>query len=186
MLSYPLNPSPLTSPSALPPFHHMQNSRKGLRSATRSIPMGKFSVPEVIVGLDDDTAVVSFYGLCPLEKWDLAAGKFVRKFSGSGQHCYSMANLPGGRIAAGWHNGSQWVVTVFGTGTGWPLQELTGFGAPIFGLALVEDHLLTMCGDKTLRVWSRDKDASGLVRCQCVCPRGKESEGRTNARCECV
>ena len=152
----------------------MQDANKG----PRSIPMGKF--PNVFLGLDDDTVVVSFHHMSSLEVWDLDAGKLVREFEGKGINCYSMASLPGGRIAAGWNVG----VAVFDAATGKQQQLLTGFGGDIFGLALVEDHLLTMCYDKTLRVWCQD--AAGKVRRQCVCPSGKGSGGRTRARCECA
>ena len=149
----------------LTPFHRIQDGAKGLRS----IPMGK-KKPNVFVGLDDDTVVVGFRDMSPLQVWDLDAGKVVREFDGAGQFCDSIITLPGGRVAAGWNTGSQYVVTVFGAFTGKQLQQLKGFGYYILGLALVEDHLLTMCLDKTLGVWSQD--ASGKVCRQCVCPRG--------------
>ena len=157
----------------------MQDAKKGLRS----IPMGG-NKPNVFVGLDDGTFVVGFQEKSPLQVWDLAAGKLVRELEGKGQGCYSMINLPSGRIAVGWNNGPRNVVTVFDAATSKPLQELTGFGNYIFGLALVEDHLLTMCSDRTLRVWRQD--AAGKVRLQCVCPRGKGRGGRASARHECV
>ena len=116
-------------------------------------------------------------GNSPLQVWDLAAGKLVREFEGHGEYCNTMINFPGGRIAVGWENGSQFVVAVFDAATGMRLQELTGFGASIPGLALVEDHLLTMCADQTLRVWSQD--AAGKVRRQCERPRGNGMEGRS-------
>ena len=165
----------------------MQDAAKGLRS----IPMGG-NKPNVFVRLDDGTVVVGFHGISPLQVWDLAAGKLVREFEGKGQYCYSMANLPGGRIAAGWcgrdplapANESRLVVAVFDAASGKELQRLTGFGNHVLGLALVEDHLLTMCHDKTLCVWGQD--AAGKVRRQCACPRGKGRGGRTTARCECL
>ena len=150
----------------------MQDPAKGLRS----VPLGG-KKPNVVVGLDDGTVVVGPNDWAPLQVWNLDAGKLVREFEGSGQVC-SMANLSCGRIAAGWHNGSQCVVAVFDAATGRQLQELAGFGDPIFGLSLVEDHLLTFSYDKTLRVWSQDP--AGKVRRQCACPRGKgrgESSG---------
>ena len=174
------SPHPPPPPAALPrPLHRMQDAKKG----PRSIPMGD-NQPHVFVGLDDSTVVVGFCDMSPLQVWDLAAGELVREFEGKGQHCYSMANLPGGRIAAGWNSGPQFVVAVFDAAAGKQLQELTGFGDYIYGLALVEDHLLVMCSDKTLRVWSQD--SAGKVRRQCACPRGKGMGGRTRARCECV
>ena len=141
----------------------MQNPKKDLRS----IRVGKARVPDVFVGLDDDTAVVSFDDISPLEVWDLATRKRVRKFEGKGFACHSMINLSHGRIAVGWRcyrnsRSIQSVVAVFDAATGKLLQELTGCDRDIYGLALVEDHLLTMCGDKTLRVWSQD--AVGKVR----------------------
>ena len=133
--------------------------------------------PSVFLGLDDDTVVVGFDGMSPLQVWDLVAGKLVREFEGNGLLCYSMINLPGGRIAAGWSTGSECVVVVFDAATGKQLQQLTGFASIVFGLAQVEDHLLTVCYDKTLRVWSQD--SAEKVRHKCVCPRGcLREEGR--------
>ena len=125
--------------------------------------------PTSFVGLDDGSVAVGFYPMSPLQVWDLDAPKLVREFEGKGLSCCSMINLPGGRIAVGWHNGSRFAVAVFDVATGKQLQELTGFKSSIPGLAMVEDHLLTTCHDKTLRVWSQD--AAGKVRCQCVCLR---------------
>ena len=118
--------------------------------------------PDVFVGLDDNTVAVGFYDLSPLEVWDLAAGELVRKSDYLGQYCYSMASLLGQRIAAGWHNGTQNVVAVFDATTGKRVQELVGFGNHIYGMVLVEDRLLTMCLDQTLRVWNQDPE--GKVR----------------------
>ena len=122
--------------------------------------------------------------MSPLQVWDLAAGKLVREFDGKGQYCYSMINLPSGRLAAGWHTGSRYVVAVFDAATGKQLQELTGFGNQILSLALAEDNLLTMCYDKTLRVWGQD--STGKVRRQCVWRRGKGRGGRRRPSCECM
>ena len=105
--------------------------------------------------------------MSPLQVWDLAGRKLVREFEGAGQYCSSMINLPGQRIAAGWLNGSEWVVAVFDAATGKQLQELPGFGNLFCGLALVEDHLLTTCFDKTFSVWNQD--SAGKVRCRCLC-----------------
>ena len=157
----------------------MQDANKGLRS----IPM-RGKTPNVFVGLEDGTVVVGFEDMSPLQVWDLAVSKLAREFQGKGQWCNSMSNLPGGRIAAGWNTGSQYVVAVFDAATGKQLQELTGFGDPIYGLALVEDHLLTMCYDQTFRVMSQD--AAGEVRRQCVCPRGEWRGGGISARSACV
>ena len=134
--------------------------------------------PSVFVGLDDDTIVVGYVGYLdksPLQVWDLVAGKLVREFEGKGS-CASMAQLPGGRICVGWLNEWRHVVDVFEAATGKLLQKLRGFESYIIGLALVEDHLLTMCWDKTLRVWSQD--AAGKGRRQCARPCGKGRGGR--------
>ena len=120
------------------------------------------SKPNVFVALDDGTAVVGLADMSPLQVWDLAAGKLVREFEGKGSSCRSMINLPAARIAVGWSNGTHCVVTIFAATTGKYQQELTGFGGIICGLAFVEDHLLTMCYDKSLRVWSQD--VAGRVR----------------------
>ena len=95
-----------------------------------------------------------------------------------------MIKLPGGRIAAGWHNESQGVLAVFDAATGRQLQELKNFGGCrrdlILSLALVEDHLLIMCRaryttDTVVCVWSQD--SAGKVRRQLVYPCGKEGRG---------
>ena len=100
--------------------------------------------------------------MSPVQVWDLAAGKLVRLFEGKGQWCYSMVNLQDERIAVGWYTGTCVAVDVIATSTGKLLQQLTGFSGYIYGLALVDDHLLIVCDDKTLRVWSQD--AAGKVR----------------------
>ena len=143
----------------------MQAAAKRLRS----VPLG--AEPSIFVGLDDDAVVVGFDGTSPLQVWDLATGKLVRQFDGKGEWCCSLINLPGGRIAAGWRSGTNYVVAIFDSITGKLLQELTRFRGPIYGLALVEDHLLTMCNDKTLGVWSHDSERK--VRRLPVRPRGK-------------
>ena len=137
--------------------------------------------PTVFVGLDSCTIVVGFEGMSSLEVLDLNTGKTIRTFQGGGSRCTSLVRIQGGRIvtriAVGWHHGMRWVVTVFDAVTGKQLQVLAGFESSIYGLALVEDHLLTMCHDKTLRVWSQD--AAGTVRRQCVRRRatGRGGEG---------
>ena len=122
--------------------------------------------PNVLVGLDDNTVVVGYHESSPLRVWDLAAGRCVRAFEGSGQYCYSMISISGGRIAAGWYAGGH-VVAIFDVATGKRLQSLGlgDFGSYIFGLAFVEDHLLTMSQDHTLRVWSQPY--VGKVRRHC-------------------
>ena len=147
---------------------------------TSSIRLGT-NRPSVFAGLDDDSVVVGFFDMSPLQVWGLLWGRLVREFEGKGQKCESMINLPGGRIAAGWSNGAQFGVAVFDAATGKQLQELTGFRMGVCGLALVEDHLLTMCDDKTLRVWSQD--AAGKVCRQCVCRRGKWADLREACVC---
>ena len=130
--SVPPHPSPAASPrrpSSRPPYC-LQDAATGLRS----IPMGE-DTPTVFVGLDDGTTGVGMKSISPLQVWDLAAGKLVRKFEGKGHGCFSMINLPGARIAAGWHTLSQYVVAVFDAATGNQLQELQGFGGSILGLA---------------------------------------------------
>ena len=137
----------------------------------RSIPTVNKS--NVFVGLDDDTILVGCNEMARLQVWDLVSGKLVRKLGGfmgtKGQYCRSMINLLGGRIAVGWHTGSQYAVAVFDVNTGKQLQELTGFAGPIYALAWVEKQLLVMCADKTLRVYSQD--SAGKVRCRCMLQR---------------
>ena len=167
--SYPLThiftPSAPSSPACFTPIHRMQDANKPLRS----ISMGS-NKPSVFVGLDDGTAVVGFQDESPLQVWDLAAGKLVREFKGNGRACHAMINLPGRRrrVAAGWHisrPGSVFgdsVVTLFNAATGKQLQVLTGFFDTIYGMALVDDHLLVMSKDEALRVWTQDE--AGKVR----------------------
>lgn len=114
--------------------------------------------PNVFVGLDEVTVVVGLHGLSSLQVWNLAEGKLEREFEGKGRWCYSMVILSGGRIAAGWECDSQCVVTVFDVSKGQKLQDLTGFGSSIHGLAFVDGHLLAMCDDKTLRVWTESSE----------------------------
>lgn len=134
----------------------MQDAAKGLRS----VQLG--TKPSVFVGLDDDTVVIGFDAASPLQAWDLANRRLVRQFEGTGQTSRSILNLQSGHIAVGWTTGSGNVVSVYEASTGKQLYELTGFRNLVSGLALVEDHLLSMCYDTTLRVWSQD--SSGKVR----------------------
>ena len=84
--------------------------------------------PNVFVGLDDDTLVIGYHEMSPLQVWDLVAGKVVRLFDGKGQWSRSMINLPRGRIATGWFTGVQSVVAIFDAKTGKQLQELIALG----------------------------------------------------------
>ena len=120
--------------------------------------------PSVFIGLDGDTAVVGFSVKSPLQVWDLATGRLVRNFDGNGWYCRSLVKLSGGRVAAGWFTSGRHVVCVFDVKTGRQLQEITGFSHRIYGMAFVEDHLITMNYDKTLGVWSQN--SAGEVRCQ--------------------
>lgn len=144
--------------------------------------------PNVFVGLDDNTIVVGFLGVAALQVWDLAAGKLAREFEGKGRYCYSVINLSDERIAAAWYNGSQHVVAVFDSATGKQQYELTGFEERTLALALVEDHLLSMCQDKTLRVWSQD--SGGKVRRPCLRGFADKSLARAcsdpDVRCLCL
>ena len=137
-----------------------QDAAKRLRSISMKYK------PNVFVGLGDDTVVVGSEDMAPLQVWDLTKGNLVREFEGQGRICLSMTALPGGLVAASWNNGTLFVVAVFDASTGKRLQELTGFSYNVAGLAFVDGHLLTMCFDRNLRVWSQD--SAGRVRRRCV------------------
>lgn len=125
----------------------------------RSIVMSY--VPRVVLGLDDDTVVVGLSQESPLQVWDLATGTVVRELEGTGKDCRSLVCLSGGRIAAGWVNGDQSLITIFDVNSGKQLQKLVGIGNNM-GLALVDDHLISVGGDRSICVWI--EDAAGVVR----------------------
>ena len=121
--------------------------------------------PNVFVGLTDDCVVVGFEETAPLQVWDLAAAKLVRKLDGSGKCCRALARLPDRRrIAVGWNNCTVYVVAIFDVATGKRLQELMGFEDEVVDIALVDDHMLTLATKAGLRVWC--PDFAGQVRCQ--------------------
>lgn len=97
--------------------------------------------------------MIGFENQSPLHVWSLSTDTKVRDFEGPGQHCRAMITLSAGRLAVGWHNSSQWAVTVYDSKTGKKAQDLTGFGGEPVGLALSETSLLTTSQDNTLRVW---------------------------------
>ena len=136
-----------------------------------SIPVG--NKPNELVALDDNTVVIAFDGRLPLQVWDVATGRLVRQFEGKGAFCYSMISLPGGRVSASWHTSLHYVVAIFDVATGRQLQELNADYC--VGQAFVEDHLLTVCDDRTVRAWGQD--SVGKVRHPCVRPCGKRNRG---------
>ena len=123
--------------------------------------------PNVFVGIDENTIVVGFNGEASLQVWDLAAGNLLRESEPRGQYCFSMANLPGGRVAAGWSSAGRQVVSVVDVNTRQQIQQLSGFGDYVRGLVFFENTLLTMCSDRALRVWTQDSAGMvGLARSQ--------------------
>ena len=73
-----------------------------------------------------------------------------------------MVVLTGMRLAVGWYQEDQSVITVFDMSTGASVQVLTGFRESVEDLAQVEGHLLCMTADGRLHVWS--ESAAGTVR----------------------
>ena len=152
--------SNLFIPANPPTLHFQIPLEPAAPRSLRSISMSH--KPSAFVGLDSKTIVVGFRDAAPLQVWDLADGKLVRELDGVVKACQSMVNLPDQRVAVGCRDGLRFVVTVFDVSTGRKIQELAELGGDIHGLAFVENRLLTVCGDKTLRAWSQDNE--GMVR----------------------
>ena len=94
----------------------------------------------------------------PLQVWDLAKGVKLRDFCEVQRNCVALTHLLNDRVAVSCKVGSDStpVIAIYDVKSGKQKQRLTGHSDTIFGLAHIEEHIVSASWDGMLCVWSEE------------------------------